>query len=92
MMQILYLDLGRGFSFAGGFDGLLALARRQRLRWRRPSLAKAVLALYYTTLPGAVTNTSVWWNLYPLNTPFGRFLYPRPRSTFLTKGLRRLGR
>jgi hypothetical protein len=47
MIQILYLDLGRGFRFAGGFDGLLALARRQRLRWRRPSLDKAVLALEY---------------------------------------------
>jgi hypothetical protein len=24
-------------------------------------------------------------NLYPLNTPFGRSLYPRSRSIFLTK-------
>jgi hypothetical protein len=38
------------------------------------------------TLAGAVTNTSVWWNLYPLNTTFGRSLYPWSRSTFLTKG------
>jgi hypothetical protein len=49
MIQILQLDLGRGFRFAGGFDELLAqpglaLARRGRLRWHRPSLAKAVLA------------------------------------------------
>jgi hypothetical protein len=36
-------------------------------------------------LASAVTNTSVWWNLYPPNTTFGRFLYPRPRSTFLQK-------
>jgi hypothetical protein len=52
MIQILQLDLGRGFRFAGGFDELLAqpglaLARRGRLRWHRPSLAKAVLALEY---------------------------------------------
>jgi hypothetical protein len=83
-----HLDLGRGFSFAGGFDGLLALARRQRLRWQRPSLAKAVLALYYTTLARAVTNTSVWWNLYPLYTPFGRCLYPPVSQYLLIKGLR----
>ena len=61
--------------------------RRGRLQWRRPSLAKVVLTLEQYHLGPAVTNTSVWLNLYPPNTTFGRFLYPRPRSTFLTKGL-----
>src|SRR5215208_934959 len=36
-----------------------------------------------TTLATAVTNTGMWWKLYPPNTTFGRFFYPRPRSTFL---------
>ena len=86
MIQILYLDLGRGFRFAGGFDGLLALARRNAFDGDALHWTRLCSPLSTITLASAVTNTSVWWNLYPLNTTFGRSLYPWSRSTFLTKG------
>jgi hypothetical protein len=41
-------------------------------------LPKLCSSLSTITFATAVTNTGMWWNLYPPNTTFGRFLYPGP--------------
>jgi len=70
-------------------QGLPALMRDDCLRLADGRLSyvlhwpRLCSPLSSTTLATAVTNTGVWWKLYPPNTTFGRFFYPRPRSTFL---------